>query len=253
MNSLHLYHKLLAQFCQWFPKERITRKRNLAWLVAGLYLGANIHLPHIVNQLPLPGQHPQFGEPACAVFSIILASGFGNGIDRWPFRCCVRLWADRLHLVIDTTKVSFHFRLLTVSLVYRKRTLPLAWSVHRGSKGHISAGEQIELLNYVRSLLPARSQVWVLGRCGFPVGAPAALVGQATLAFRDPPTRQQSGLLERSKLDQAEQPPAGSGSDPLHRLGAPGTKSECGLVLVDLALGNAEKTNPGFWSRPSGR
>jgi hypothetical protein len=72
-----------------------------------------------------------------------------------------------LRVVIDTTKIGFRFRLLTVSLVYRKRTLPLVWSIHRGQKGHTTAEEQIRLLNYVRSLLPARSQVWVVGDAGF--------------------------------------------------------------------------------------
>jgi len=166
MNNLRLYHKLLAKICQWFPKERITRKRNLAWLVVGLYLSANIHLPQIVNQLPLPGR------------TLSLVNRLRRFLNNPRLR--VREWyrpvaiqvlrpfvGQPLRLVIDTTKVGFHFRLLTVSLVYRKRTLPLAWSVHRGSKGHITAGEQIELLNYVRSLLPTRSQVWVLGDAGF--------------------------------------------------------------------------------------
>ena len=58
MNNLRLYHKLLSQFCQWFPGERITRKRNLAWLVVGLYRSASVHLPHIARQLPLPAQDP---------------------------------------------------------------------------------------------------------------------------------------------------------------------------------------------------
>jgi len=38
MNNLRLYHKLLSQFCQWFPEEQITRKRNLAWLVVQGFL-----------------------------------------------------------------------------------------------------------------------------------------------------------------------------------------------------------------------
>lgn len=45
MNNLCLYHKLLAQFCPWFPDKRITRMRNLAWLVVGLYLSASADEP----------------------------------------------------------------------------------------------------------------------------------------------------------------------------------------------------------------
>ena len=32
----HLYHRVLAQLCQWLPAERITRRRNVAQLVADL-------------------------------------------------------------------------------------------------------------------------------------------------------------------------------------------------------------------------
>lgn len=166
MNNLRLYHKLLGEFCQWFPQERITRKRNLAWLVVGLYLSASVHLSHIIRELPLPGRD----------VSLV------NRMRRWlnnP-RVRVREWyrpvvrqilrpfaGQTLRLVMDCTKVGFHFRLMTVSLVYRKRTLPLVWSVHRGQKGHTTAADQIELLNYVRSWLPTDSQVWVLGDAGF--------------------------------------------------------------------------------------
>jgi hypothetical protein len=166
MNNLRLYHKLLAQFCQWFPRERITRKRNLAWLVVGLYLSASVHLPHIVRKLPLPAQ------------DLSLVNRLRRFLDNpqvtvreWYRPVAVQLLRPfaglPLRLVIDTTKVGFHFRLLTVSLVYRKRTLPLVWSVHRGQKGHTTADEQIELLTYVHSLLPVRSPVWVLGDAGF--------------------------------------------------------------------------------------
>ena len=166
MNNLRMYHKLLSQFCQWYPRERITRKRNLAWLVVGLYLSASVHLPHIARELPLPAQ------------DLSLVNRLRRFLDNR--QVSVRAWyrpvvmqllqpfaGQPLRLVIDTTKIGFRFRLLTVSLVYRKRTLPLVWSVHRGPKGHTTAEEQIEVLNHVRSLVPPRSQVWVLGDAGF--------------------------------------------------------------------------------------
>jgi hypothetical protein len=156
----------MQQICQWFPSERITRKRNLAWLVVGMYLSASVHLPHIVRELPLPAQ------------DLSLVNRLRRFLDNPRVR--VRAWyrpvaiqvlrpfaGQPLRLVIDTTKIGFRYRLLTVSLVYRKRTLPLVWSVHRGQKGHTSAAEQIELLTYVGSLVPPGSQVWVLGDAGF--------------------------------------------------------------------------------------
>ena len=54
--NLHLYHNMLRQIDQWLPDERVTRRRNLALLVSGLYLSASVHLSQVVRSWPLPGQ-----------------------------------------------------------------------------------------------------------------------------------------------------------------------------------------------------
>jgi hypothetical protein len=83
------------------------------------------------------------------------------------------LAGQHLRLVIDTTNIGFRFCLLSVSLVYLKCTLPRVWrvtnlwfvdaklcfAVHRGQKGHTTAEEQSEFLNYLRSMLLAGSQM----------------------------------------------------------------------------------------------
>ncbi len=72
-----------------------------------------------------------------------------------------------IRLIIDTTKFGFNARLLTGSIAYRKRALPLAWSVHRGKKGWLAIKEQIALLRQVAELIPKASEVWLLGDCEF--------------------------------------------------------------------------------------
>lgn len=166
MNNLRLYHKLLAPICQWFPDERITRMRNLALMMVGLYQGASIHLAHIARELPIAGKDPSL---------VNRLRRFLNNprVDVRKLYCPVATQVlkafegQRIRLVIDCTKVGFRYRLMTVSLGYRKRTIPLVWSVHSGSRGHTTVAQQIELLNYVKSLLPVRSQVWVMGDAGF--------------------------------------------------------------------------------------
>ena len=165
-NNLHLYHIVLAQLCQWFPDERITRTRNLALFVTGLALSTAVHLPMVVRKWPVAGQLPS------------LVNRLRRFLDN-P-RVDVRSWyrpvaeqlvqsfaGQRIRLVVDCTKVGFNFRLLTISIAYRKRTLPLAWSVHRGRKGHVRSAEQIALFAHVRTLLPQNSEVWVVGDTGF--------------------------------------------------------------------------------------
>ena len=54
-----------------------------------------------------------------------------------------------------------------VSIAYRKRALPLVWSVHRGKKGWVAAKKQVALLRWVARLIPEGSEVWVIGDCEF--------------------------------------------------------------------------------------
>ena len=69
----------MRQICQWFPRERITRKRNLVLMVVGLYLGASVHLSHIARELPIPGKDPslanrlrRFPEPQLLMLQLCL-------------------------------------------------------------------------------------------------------------------------------------------------------------------------------------
>ena len=166
-NNLQLYHKTVNQLCQWLPDERITRLRNMALLLVGLQLGRGIHLSQIVNQWPgVVGKLPS------------LVNRLGRFL-RNP-RVEVRRWYEplakhlinqfkgqALRLIIDCTKVGFNFRMLSISIAYKKRALPLVWSIHRGRKGHVGYNAQLELLEYLVELIGDEAEVWLLGDAGF--------------------------------------------------------------------------------------
>jgi hypothetical protein len=140
--------------------------RNLALLLTGLYLARKVHLSLIAEEWHLPGQIPS------------LANRLRRFLDnpRVVVRDYYRPMAKSLvstfrgqpiRLVIDTTKLGFSARLLTVAIAYRKRALPLSWSVHRGKKGWVAVRKHIALLHQVAELIPAESEVWLLGDCEF--------------------------------------------------------------------------------------
>ena len=54
-----------------------------------------------------------------------------------------------------------------VSLAYRRRSLPIAWTWVRGSRGHGSTATQVRLLAHVRRLLPLEARVSLVGDCEF--------------------------------------------------------------------------------------
>lgn len=165
-NNLRLYHTVLKQLCQWLPDERITRMRNLALLVTGLYLSGAVQLPLVVRKWPMQSKLPSL---------VNRLSRFLRNERLSVQRCyqpiaqqLVSLFAGQsICLLIDCTKVGFNHQLMVVAIAYRKRALPLAWSVHPGAKGSVAVTEQIALLSQVQSLLPPESDVWILGDSGF--------------------------------------------------------------------------------------
>lgn len=164
--NLQAYHRIKRQLCQWLPNERITRLRNLALLIFGLQASGAIHLSLIVRKWPSRSQEVSLvnrlrrflNNPAVEVqrWYRPLAQEVVNGFGGRQYR-----------LILDCTKLGFGYRLMTVALAYKKRALPLAWSVHRGCKGHTTAADQIALLRQVAPLLPKRREVWVMGDTGF--------------------------------------------------------------------------------------
>ena len=165
-DNLRFYHTMVAQISKWLAGERITRVRNLALLLTGLYLGRKVHLSLIAEEWHLPGKMPSLvnrlrrflDNPRVSVRDYYrpVAESLVSAFRGLPIR-----------LIIDTTKLGFNARLLTVSIAYRKRALPLAWSVHRGQTGWVAVKEQIALLRQVAELIPRGSEVWLLGDCEF--------------------------------------------------------------------------------------
>lgn len=165
-NNLQTYHKTLQQLRQWLPAERITRLRNMALLMLGLQLSGAIHLPMIVRKWPIVGKIPSLTNRLRRFLNNKDVS-----VRDWYHPLAKQLVAAfagrEVRLIIDCTKVGFNHRLLMISIAYKKRTLPLVWSVHKGRKGHVGVGAQLQLFKYVYTLLPRGSKVWVMGDAGF--------------------------------------------------------------------------------------
>ena len=165
-DNLRVYYTMLDRVTSWLPEERITRLRNLSMFVTGLFLASSVYLSKIASELPIPGKNPSLvnrlrrflKNPRVAVrhFYRPVAEQVLGAFD-----------GREIRLIIDCTKLGFGHQVMTVAIAYRKRALPLAWSVHRGSKGAVAVRKQIALLRYVQRLLPRKSQVWLLGDSGF--------------------------------------------------------------------------------------
>ena len=59
MSANHLYHTWFERIRQLRPDERITRLRNLVWLMVGIYESRSVHLSDIASKIPSQGAQPR--------------------------------------------------------------------------------------------------------------------------------------------------------------------------------------------------
>lgn len=168
MSVTQLYHTWFRQIAQLWPGERVTRLRNLAWLLVGIYASRSVHLSKIA--LKIPGRAKETS----------IVRRLSRFLDNPAFR--VRVWYEpivrsllqaiantvgEIRLIADGTKVGFGHQLLIVAVAFRRRAIPIAWTWVKGSRGHSSATKQLALLAYVRRLIPAHVPVVLVGDSEF--------------------------------------------------------------------------------------
>ena len=52
MPITKLYDTWMKKIMQLLPNERVTRVRNLAWLLAGIYESKSVHLSKVASKIP---------------------------------------------------------------------------------------------------------------------------------------------------------------------------------------------------------
>lgn len=72
-----------------------------------------------------------------------------------------------LRLIVDGTKVGTRHQLLMISVAYRRRAIPIAWTWVKHKRGHSSVKLQDKLLRHVHSLIPQEAKVSLLGDSEF--------------------------------------------------------------------------------------
>ena len=163
----HLYRSLHEYLMQRIPDECDTRLTNLIFLMMGIFQSGSVQLPLVARKTPIRAQKLSvvkrftrfLNNPAVRVrewyhpFAELLLRSATN--------------AGQVHLIIDATKVAFGFRLVMVSLAYGRRSLPIAWTWARGSRGHSTTATQVKLLAYVQRLMPRAVRVSLVGDSEF--------------------------------------------------------------------------------------
>lgn len=164
----HLYHTWNQRIQTMRPGQRITQVRGFVWLLYGIFQSRSVNLSRIAGKIP--------GRAKLVSVTRRLSRLLGNpAIDvRAWYEPLAREWASnqaqhgqQIRLIVDGSKVGFGHQLLTVSLAYRRRAIPLAWTWVDRVRGHTAASVQLELLQYVRGLLPHGIAVLLVGDSEF--------------------------------------------------------------------------------------
>jgi hypothetical protein len=163
-----LYDTWMRRICELRPGQRITQVRNFVWLVVGIYKSRSVCLSRIAGKIPgvanlvsITRRMSRFlDNPAIRV-----REWYAPIARQWletQWRC-----VQEVHLIVDGTKVGFGHQLLMVSLAYRSRAIPIAWTWVKHVRGHSTAFKQLALLDYIRTLLPVDAAVFLVGDCEF--------------------------------------------------------------------------------------
>lgn len=168
MSITQIYDKWWQKIAQLWPDERVTRRRNMAWLLVGIFLSESVHLSDIAAKIP--------GRATLTSTTRRLERFVDNRavrVRRW-YKPVIRPILERIarstgeiRLIIDSSKVGFGHQLVMVAVAYRRRAVPVAWTWMRCRKGHSSSRKQQALLSYVRSLLPPGTPVLLVGDSEF--------------------------------------------------------------------------------------
>lgn len=162
MPTIELYHNWSRRIRELRPDERITRVRNLSWLLVGLYQSRSVHLSKIAEKIPGAACLPSLTRRVSR-----LLSNPALNVRRWyePIARNIiqRVAHDEVRLIVDASKIGAGHQLMMVAIAYRRRAIPLAWTWVKWSRGHSKSYKQMALLSYVHGLIPTTVPVIAVG------------------------------------------------------------------------------------------
>ena len=132
--SQRLYGKVYRALMQLLPKERDSRLTNLALLMVGIWGARSVqtgrlaaYIPLYIKKLSVVRRMERFLDNRA-----VRVRSWYEPVARWLISA--GSVTGEIALVMDSTTVSAHHRLVLVGLAYRARVVPLAWSWVRSSR-----------------------------------------------------------------------------------------------------------------------
>ena len=168
MPTSNIYNTLEKKIMQLRPTERITRVRNMTWLMVGIYQSQSVCMSRVANKIQSKAKLLSTTRRLSR-----LLNNPAIQVREWYEETAIE-WTEKqkqsngeIWLIIDCTKIGMSHQLLMVSIAYRKRAIPIAWTWVKHVRGHSTSSKQLALLAYVRKLVPAYTEVFLVGDSEF--------------------------------------------------------------------------------------
>lgn len=167
MFSSQNYGKWRSHLMQLIPDSCASRLTNMTLLMVSIWEARSVYLSVIARKVPVRAK------------KLSIAKRFKRFLDNdaVDVEAWYHPWASwliqsasvsgKVHLVIDTTKVSAYCRLIMIAVAYRRRTLPIIWDWVSYPRGHCTGERQVHLLKRLYALLPDGVQVSLVGDSEF--------------------------------------------------------------------------------------
>lgn len=204
MPTNQLYDTFFRKISELRPGQRITQIRNFALLVYGIYQSRSVYLSRIAGKISGKAKL----QSTIKRFDRFLDNPAVRVRD-WYKPIAVEWLAEQyarigeIHLIVDGSKVGFGHQLLMISMAYRRRAIPIAWTWVKHVRGHSTGDKQIALLSYVKTLIPRGAAVFLVGDTEF---GPVKVLKQLDKWYWYYVLRQKSDTLVWSPAENAWKP-----------------------------------------------
>ena len=166
-DNLRRYRAIRNALKQLYPRRmkgnRVRHMNTLAGLMSGIVGSRRVNLPAVANKAP---DRTKRDSRVKRFERWLKHEGIEAEVYFVPFvEELVAGLAEKCTLVlaIDGSEVGRGCITLMVSVLYKRRALPLAWIVVAGTKGHFPETMHVELLEQVQALIPEGAEVIFLG------------------------------------------------------------------------------------------
>ena len=163
MTDRHkVYTKVVKTLKQMMEMDHQGHLVTLAMMITGIVMGRNAQLSAMSAEVPVRAKEKSI---EMRLRRWVKHSKIEVEAVYMPFaqQILQALASNPLIMVMDGSQVGRGCMVLMVCVLYKKRALPIAWVVYRGKKGHTDAQRHIMALEKVLPLLPAESEVVLLG------------------------------------------------------------------------------------------